>query len=29
MCAGPHVENTNQLDPKAFKLAKIAGAYWK
>jgi len=28
MCAGPHVENTNKLDPNSFKLARIAGAYW-
>jgi threonyl-tRNA synthetase len=29
LCAGPHVENTKELDPKAFKLTSIAGAYWK
>jgi len=29
LCAGPHVENTRELDTKAFKLASIAGAYWK
>ena len=29
MCAGPHVEETSQLDPKAVKIAKLAGAYWK
>jgi threonyl-tRNA synthetase len=29
MCAWPHVEETSQLDPKAVKLVKIAGAYWK
>ncbi|MFH1210111.1 MAG: threonine--tRNA ligase [archaeon] len=27
LCAGPHVKNTNEI--KAFKLLKIAGAYWK
>jgi len=27
MCAGPHVEHSGQV--KAFKLTKIAGAYWK
>lgn len=29
LCAGPHVTNTRDLDPKAFKLSSIAGAYWK
>ena len=29
MCAWPHVSNTEELDPKAVKIAKIAGAYWK
>ncbi len=29
LCRGPHVENTNQLPGDAFKLDKIAGAYWK
>lgn len=29
LCAGPHVENTSELDPKAFKLMSIAGAYWR
>jgi threonyl-tRNA synthetase len=29
MCKGPHVESTGKLDPKTFKLYKIAGAYWK
>ncbi len=29
LCAGPHVENTKELDTKAFKLVSIAGAYWK
>ncbi|NOZ43807.1 MAG: hypothetical protein GXP45_01310 [bacterium] len=27
MCEGPHVENTKHIDPKSFKLAKLAGAY--
>ena len=27
LCRGPHVSNTNQL--KAFKLTKLAGAYWR
>jgi threonyl-tRNA synthetase len=29
MCRGPHVEKTALLDENAFKLEKIAGAYWK
>jgi len=29
LCAGPHVKSTKEIDPKAFKLVKIAGAYWK
>lgn len=29
LCAGPHVESTKELDPKAFKLTSIAGAYWR
>lgn len=29
MCAGPHVENSKDLQPWTFKLDKIAGAYWK
>ncbi len=29
MCSGPHVEKTLDIDPKAFKLDKIAGAYWR
>ncbi|USN55265.1 MAG: hypothetical protein H6765_01325 [Candidatus Peribacteria bacterium] len=29
MCAGPHVASTKYLAAKAFKLDKIAGAYWK
>ncbi len=28
MCAGPHIENTKELDPNSFKLAKVAWAYW-
>jgi len=27
LCAGPHVKNTKEI--KAFKLLKIAGAYWR
>ncbi len=28
MCAGPHIENTKELDANSFKVAKLAGAYW-
>ena len=29
LCAGPHVENTKDLHPKAFELESVAGAYWR
>ena len=29
MCAGPHVENTGDLNPKAIALESVAGAYWR
>jgi len=29
LCAGPHVENTSNLHPKAFELESVAGAYWR
>jgi threonyl-tRNA synthetase len=29
LCAGPHVKSTKEIDLNAFKLVKIAGAYWK
>jgi len=29
LCQGPHVKSTKEIDPGAFKLKKIAGAYWK
>jgi threonyl-tRNA synthetase len=29
LCVGPHVKSTKEIDPDAFKLTKIAGAYWK
>lgn len=29
LCKGPHVKNTKEINPDAFKLTKIAGAYWK
>ncbi len=29
LCAGPHISSTHELNSDAFKLTKIAGAYWK
>jgi threonyl-tRNA synthetase len=29
LCRGPHVESTKQINPSAFKLMSIAGAYWR
>jgi threonyl-tRNA synthetase len=29
LCRGPHVDHMGQIDPKSFKLAKLAGAYWR
>jgi len=29
LCEGPHVENTSEIDTKAFELTKVAGAYWR
>ena len=29
LCAGPHVKLTKEINPDAFKLTKIAGAYWR
>jgi threonyl-tRNA synthetase len=29
LCQGGHVKNTADINPKAFKLNKIAGAYWR
>jgi threonyl-tRNA synthetase len=29
LCAGPHVESTKALNPKAFDLESVAGAYWR
>lgn len=29
LCAGPHVKSTKEINARAFKLIKIAGAYWK
>jgi len=28
LCRGPHVANTKEINAQAFKLMKIAGAYW-
>lgn len=29
MCKGPHLKSTGEINPGAFRLAKVAGAYWK
>lgn len=29
LCRGPHITRTSEINPKAFKLLKIAGAYWR
>ncbi len=29
LCRGPHVNNTKEINGQAFKLNKIAGAYWR
>ena len=29
MCRGPHLPSTGKLDPEAFKLMRVAGAYWR
>jgi threonyl-tRNA synthetase len=29
LCRGPHVAHTGELNPNAFKLMSIAGAYWR
>ncbi len=29
LCKGPHVKSTKEINTDAFKLTKIAGAYWK
>ena len=29
LCAGPHLENTGELIPKAIELESVAGAYWR
>ncbi len=29
MCRGPHLASTGKLDPAAFKLMRVSGAYWR
>ncbi len=29
LCEGPHVSSSDEIDQRAFKLSKIAGAYWR
>ncbi len=29
LCAGPHLENTREINPKAIELESVAGAYWR
>lgn len=29
LCRGPHVKSTKEINPDAFKLTKVAGAYWR
>ncbi|MBW0144113.1 threonine--tRNA ligase [Sphingomicrobium clamense] len=29
LCRGPHLPSTGYLDPKAFKLTRVSGAYWR
>jgi threonyl-tRNA synthetase len=29
LCRGPHVQNTVEINPSAFKLMNVAGAYWR
>jgi threonyl-tRNA synthetase len=29
MCRGPHLSSTGKLDPQAFKLMRVSGAYWR
>ena len=29
MCRGPHLASTGKLDPQAFKLTRVSGAYWR
>ncbi|HEX8486627.1 threonine--tRNA ligase [Sphingomonas sp.] len=29
MCRGPHMPSTGRLDPAAFRLTRVSGAYWR
>jgi threonyl-tRNA synthetase len=29
LCRGPHLPSTGRLDPDAFKLTRVSGAYWR
>lgn len=29
LCSGPHIKNTKEINPDAFALTHIAGAYWR
>ena len=29
LCRGPHMPSTGKLDPQAFKLTRVSGAYWR
>lgn len=29
LCRGPHLASTGKLDPNAFKLIRVSGAYWR
>ena len=29
MCRGPHLASTGKVDPAAFKLTRVSGAYWR
>ena len=29
LCRGPHLDNTGEIPPDAFKLLNVAGAYWR
>ncbi|OQY74496.1 MAG: threonine--tRNA ligase, partial [Ignavibacteriales bacterium UTCHB3] len=29
MCEGPHIHNTSEIPPKAWKLDRVSGSYWR
>jgi threonyl-tRNA synthetase len=29
LCRGPHVSQTNEIDPDSFRLTRVSGAYWR